>query len=68
MTAPSLGSRSAAIAVALDMARPNVRLNHGAIARHGATESIYCARCQQWLEVWVSPELALAVHEVIDHN
>ena len=50
------------------MAHSKVGPWHGAVARHDSTESIYCARCQRWLEVWASADLALAVHEVIAHN
>lgn len=68
MSTEHTGSRSAAIAVARAMAKPKVGLHHGAIARCGVSESIYCARCQQWFDVWASPKLALALHEVFDHN
>jgi hypothetical protein len=63
-----MSARSAAVEIACAMAKPRTGLWHGAIARDGETESIYCARCPRWLEVWAAPELALAVHEVIDHN
>lgn len=41
---------------------------HGTIEGYGDQLSVYCARCHRWQIVEVDPELALQIHEVIEHG
>ncbi len=45
-----------------------LRPPHGSIRRRGPWAQVYCTRCDRWQVVEVAPELALSVHELVDHS
>jgi len=41
---------------------------HGTVEGYGGQLSVYCARCHRWQVVEVDPQLALHLHEVMEHE
>jgi hypothetical protein len=41
---------------------------HGTVGGAADQLSVYCARCHRWQVVELDPELALHLHEVIEHS